>query len=266
MAISVVIISYKDSEYLDICLRSAFENQVNENEIICVLDGPESEGQEVVKKYPKLHVVDLPENKGQTYCHNVGVTLASNKWILVINADNVLPPNWDVLLEEAARPNHVISPNQIEPASSIFPDFVIEDFGKTVSEFRYDDFMKFSNKLNHTHQLAYNKNEEAGQTWPLFMEKRWYMILNGIDSGYENPAYADWDFFMRCELAGLRCTRYFGCHIYHFAGASTKRTPEQAAKHQDGERRSLEYFQWKWKVFPIRDSNNSLLNALRGKV
>jgi len=31
--ISVIIPTYKEPEYLDLCLRSAFEGQVNKNEI-----------------------------------------------------------------------------------------------------------------------------------------------------------------------------------------------------------------------------------------
>ena len=39
MAISVIIPTYKEPEYLDLCLKSAFEGQVNHNEIIVVVDG-----------------------------------------------------------------------------------------------------------------------------------------------------------------------------------------------------------------------------------
>ena len=38
--ISVIIPTYKEPEYLDLCLRSAFEGQVNENEIIVVVEKP----------------------------------------------------------------------------------------------------------------------------------------------------------------------------------------------------------------------------------
>ena len=103
--------------------------------------------------------------------------------------------------------------------------------------------------------------KQSGQTWPLCMQKKWYMILNGIDSGFPSPAVADWDFFMRCELAGLDCKRYMGTHFYHFAGAATKKTPEQAERHQQGEMASMEYFKWKWGAYPVRDRlKNSCLN------
>ena len=37
--ISLVIPTYRNPEYLDICLRSAIENQTNKNEIVVAVDG-----------------------------------------------------------------------------------------------------------------------------------------------------------------------------------------------------------------------------------
>ena len=37
--ISVIIPTYKEPEYLDLCLKSCIEGQVNNNEIIVVVDG-----------------------------------------------------------------------------------------------------------------------------------------------------------------------------------------------------------------------------------
>ena len=39
MSISLLIPTYRNPEYLDICLKSAIDNQVNKNEIIVAIDG-----------------------------------------------------------------------------------------------------------------------------------------------------------------------------------------------------------------------------------
>ena len=53
--ISLVIPTYRNPEYLDICLRSAIENQVNKNEIIVAVDGFIEESQHILDKY-KIYI------------------------------------------------------------------------------------------------------------------------------------------------------------------------------------------------------------------
>ena len=258
--ISVIIPSYRNPAYLDLCLQSAIEGQDSgTNEIIVMLDGYGDESLSVLEKYKKrnVYVVNLEQNMGQTYVHNTGVALAHHKNILIVNDDNVFPRNWDMKLGRYASEldTHVFSPNQIEPNPSIFQSFVIKDFGKTAIDFRMNEFLDYESRL--TSSLGDKTND--GQTWPLFIKKKHYMALNGIDAGFPNPAVADWDFFMRCELMGLSCSRLLNVHFYHFAGAATKRSPEQAAKQAQGEAESMQYFEWKWGKKPFRNTRNSTL-------
>jgi glycosyltransferase involved in cell wall biosynthesis len=51
MSISLIIPTYRNPEYLDICLKSAIDNQVNKNEIIVAIDGYIEESQHVLDKY-----------------------------------------------------------------------------------------------------------------------------------------------------------------------------------------------------------------------
>ena len=243
MAISVVIPSYKNPEYLDLCLRSAFENQVNDNEIIVILDGYADLSRHVIEKYPALNVIEFPENRGQIVAHNTGVALASYPYVLIVNDDNVFPPAWDVTLESVAKPNRVVAPNQIEPTPSIFSSFVIKNYGTTPDTFDIEAFCECARRLEADRMTV------DGQTWPVFMQKKAYMMLGGIDPSYPSAAVADWDFFFRCELAGLELVRSHKTHFYHFAGAATKK-PELVNQHVKGEHDSFQYFAWKWGFLP----------------
>jgi glycosyltransferase involved in cell wall biosynthesis len=244
MRISVIIPSYRNPAYLDLCLSTAFKHQAYENQIICVLDGYAEESQSVIEKYPDLNVVAFEQNKGQTAAHNTGVVLAENEAILIVNDDNVFPPDWDSKLKFHYDASRVCAPNQIEPTPSIFESFIIKDFGKTPAEFKLDEFVEFTNTLALDKE-NFLRWKQDGQTWPLFMSKKWYMALNGIDASFPSPAVADHDFFLRCEMAGLMCGRIMDCNFYHFAGAATK-AEGRAEQHNMGEIASHEYFQWKW--------------------
>jgi glycosyltransferase involved in cell wall biosynthesis len=251
MPISVIIPTYRNPEYLDLCLLSAIEGQVKENQIIVIVDGFPEESEAVLQKHAK-HISVLPysQNMGQTHCHNAGVTLAENEQILIVNDDNVFPKEWDKLLSSEFDSDYIISPNQMEPNPSIFKSFIVSDKGKTPAEFNLEGFQLDAGIFSQNLLGVFTPD---GQTWPVFMSKHKYMGLGGIDPSFPSPAVADWDFFMRAEMMGLKTVRYSGCVFYHFAGAATKK---DSAGHNDGEMKSHAYFAWKWGQYARLDENN----------
>ncbi len=97
--ISVIIPAYKEPEALDLCLQSAIEGQIHNNQIIVVVDGYYDLNKEVLEKYKdKIDILDLGENQGLCRATNLGVYNASNELILIVNDDNVFPSNWDTYL------------------------------------------------------------------------------------------------------------------------------------------------------------------------
>ena len=87
--ISVIIPTYKEPDVLDICLESIFKGQDNDNEIIVVVDGFKDLNQLVLDKYPKIKIVNFPDNKGAITATNWGIYNSTNDFILVVNDDNV---------------------------------------------------------------------------------------------------------------------------------------------------------------------------------
>ena len=256
--ISVVIPTYQNPIYLELCLRSAIAHQVERNQIIVVLDGPCDASSAVLARYAAdIDVVEFPENRGQQIAHNTGVTLAESDRILIVNDDNVFPEQWDIRLNQFFCTGYLFAPNQIEPTPSMFPGFEHADFGTHPDAFDMSAFVKRTTQRFTDGEQKIQQVTPDGQTWPVFMEKRWYMILNGIDTQFPSPAVADWDFFLRAELAGLRCVRIPHLCFYHFAGAATKRTPEAAAAHALKEQESFVYFEWKWGYLPVRSPHTN---------
>ena len=77
--ISIIIPTYRNPEYLDICLKSAIEQQKYKNEIIVAVDGFIEESQEVLDKYKDdINVLDLGENQGMQMALNLAVMNATN--------------------------------------------------------------------------------------------------------------------------------------------------------------------------------------------
>jgi glycosyltransferase involved in cell wall biosynthesis len=246
--ISVIIPTYKSPEVLDLCLKSAIEGQVNKNQIIVVVDGFYDINKEVLEKYGEyISILNLEQNVGLCRGTNLGVYNAASDRVLIVNDDNVFPKGWDIALEEAYNPNSIISPNQIEPYPSMFPQFNIQDLGTGPKTFDLEKFWEYSS------QISQNLTEDNGSTLPIFMSKQKYIALGGWDENYEQGMVADWDFFLKCQLMGLSMMRTYNCHFYHFASVSVN-----GEKRNKAEMQGHEYAQYKWGNYIKHNTQNNL--------
>ncbi len=250
--ISVVIPTYKSPEMLDLCLRSAIEGQQNKNQIIVVVDGFYEINKEVLEKWAEhIDVLNLEQNVGLCRGTNLGVYNAQHDKILIVNDDNAFPLDWDTHLEESYTENSLVSPNQIEPNPSMFPQFHIKDLGKSVDMFDLKRFQEYEKELN---VVTYKKvPEETGSTLPIFMSKTDYLRIGGWDENYEFGLVADWDFFLKCQLSGLKMLRTYNCHFYHFASISVN-----GEKRQQAEMEGHEYAKYKWGSYIKHNPSNNL--------
>jgi GT2 family glycosyltransferase len=240
--ISAIIPTYKSPEALDLCLKSAIEGQVNENQIIVVVDGFYDLNKDVLDKYKDhIDILNLEENVGLCRGTNLGVYNAKHDKILIVNDDNVFPQFWDTILVEEWEEGAVITPNQIEPYASMFSQFIIKDLGRDPKTFDLEAFWRFN-----YHYASGDKKDESGSTLPIFMSKLDYIRLGGWDENYEMGMVADWDFFLKCKLSGLKMIRNWNLHFYHFVSLSTTDTPEKQQKRQESEQNGHEYARYKW--------------------
>jgi glycosyltransferase involved in cell wall biosynthesis len=243
--ISVILPTYKSPDTLDLCLKSCIEGQTQKNEIIVIVDGFYDINKDVLEKWSAhIDVLNMEENVGLCRGTNLGVYNAKYERILIVNDDNVFPHRWDDLLNESYQPNSVISPNQVEPTPSIFSQFVIKDLGRDPKTFKLEAFWE-----EYVNSLP--QKDETGSTLPIFMSKTDYLRVGGWDENYEQGMVADCDFFLKCQLSGLKMLRTYNCHFYHFTSASVN-----GEKRRLAEKAGHEYFKYKWGSYMRRDQNN----------
>jgi hypothetical protein len=68
---------------------------------------------------------------------------------------------------------------------------------------------------------------------------------------------ADWDFFLKCSMSGLKMIRTWNCHFYHFASLSTNGEKRQAA-----ETKGHEYAKYKWGSYIMNHPDTNLKSIL----
>ena len=172
--ISLIIPTYRNPEYLDICLKSAVEGQTLNNEIIVVVDGFVEESNEILEKYKgKIQVLPLEDNQGMQQALNLGVMNATNERIMIINDDNVLCTGWDSIWADMSE-GEVKTINQIEPTGPGMFNFPAKDFGRSPNDFNYEGFLEYEKELSS------NKVSDDGGIFPFVIFKKNYMMVGGF--------------------------------------------------------------------------------------
>tara|TARA_B110000902_G_scaffold47411_1_gene53839 strand:- start:3159 stop:3956 length:798 start_codon:yes stop_codon:yes gene_type:complete len=249
--ISVIIPTYRNPEYLDICLQSAIDQQDNKNEIIVAVDGFYEESKQVLETYKDhISVLDLGHNQGMQQALNLGVINATNEKIFILNDDNVFCSGWDTVIEKSLSKNSVLTLNQIEPTGPGIFDFPVKNFGRNPEEFKYKEFIKYEKSIKKD-ELTLN-----GGIFPFAMYKKDYMIVGGFDVMYQSPFICDWDFFLKLDLNGIGFTRTHKAHLYHFGSTATKNGNE-GEKFKATEGPASQLFTYKWGIAPSLYNNLS---------
>lgn len=249
--ISIIIPTYRNPNYLDICLKSCIEQQHNKNEIIVAVDGFIDESKAVLEKYKEqINVLDLGKNQGMQSALNYGVMNATNEKIFIVNDDNVFSKDFDLEIEAQLKEKNVLTLNQIEPEGPGIFNFPVKDFGRNPEEFKYDEFIKYEQSIRKD-ELTID-----GGIFPFAMYKKYYMAAGGFDVMYKSPFICDWDFFLKLDLIGLGFTRSHNAHLYHFGSTATKNGKE-SDRFKASENPAAQTFMYKWGIPPQLFENNS---------
>lgn len=102
--VSVVIVNFNGKIYLERCLRSVLNNSYSDFETIVVdnfsQDGSVEHIRGLFGKYERLKVVQNEKNFGPAFARNVGIRLATGKYIAFLDNDTRVHPDW---LKEAIK-------------------------------------------------------------------------------------------------------------------------------------------------------------------
>lgn len=258
--VTLIIPTYRNPKYLDLCLKSATENRDDpNNHILVIVDGFFEESRGVLEKYDEVLYLDLGENRGMQFALNAGVMQSQTKYVFIINDDNVMPSHWDTrLLEqisigESVRKEDdtfVLTVDQIEPTGPGMFNFPVRDLGQTVETFNYESW------LDVEQAMAKSEIQMDGHIFPFVMQKKYYLACGGFDAFYNSPNVCDWDFFLKLELLGFVFPRTRALRLYHFGSVATKKNAE-SQKFRDREAQAFAEYDWKWGAQPYNGPNNT---------
>lgn len=91
--VSVIIPSYNSEKYIGETLASVCAQTYPDFEVLVMNDCSQDRTAEIVEKYaqkdPRIHLINLPGNKGVSHARNQGVRMASGEWIAFLDSDDM---------------------------------------------------------------------------------------------------------------------------------------------------------------------------------
>jgi GT2 family glycosyltransferase len=219
--LSILIPTWNNLEMLKLNVGSIRKNSHFHNQIIIHLN----EANEGSLEWVKSQGIDYTYSKkniGVCWALNAARALVRTDYIVYLNDDMYLLPDWDLELvkEIEGLPDKFffLSSTSIEPR--IMPDNSLMTpfyYGNTIEDFREDDLLKdFKNILG---------SDWSGSTWPpCIVHKDIWDLVGGYSVEFYPGLYSDPDFSMKLYQAGVRVFKGVNkSRVYHFGSKSTLR-------------------------------------------
>lgn len=234
---SILIPTWNSLQYLELIIGSIRKNSRFTHQIIVHVN----EGSDGTYEWVKNKGLDYsysPSNVGVCYAFNAAATLARSDWLLLIDDDNYLLPDWDFYLwEEIQKIGHeyfAVSGTKIEPYLTrnncvIAP----RNFGASPEDFNENELLGTFAKIPFA--------DWNGSNWyPLAIHRNLWNLVGGLSVEFTPGMYSDPDFMMKLWQAGVRYFKGVSkSRSYHFISRSVRRI-----KKNDGRKQFLK----KWGI------------------
>jgi GT2 family glycosyltransferase len=220
MKFSILIPTWNNLPYLELCIQSIRQHSAVEHEILVhVNDG--SDG-----------TLDWLRQQGVRHSHstsNIGICLAvnhlaglaSHDWLLYMNDDMVCCPGWDTALMDkiaAASDDRIfLSSTLLEPTFTGNDRVIVQDHGRSPEDF------DAAGLLRHYRDVA-RQDMRGRASQPTLVAKRWWTMVGGYSLEFSPGMSSDDDLLIKLWIAGFRRFEIVAAsRLYHFACRSTTR-------------------------------------------
>jgi len=244
---SIVIPTWNNLPYIKLLVNSLRNYSKYQHQILIhVNDG--SDGTLDWIRDQGLEYTLSQQNIGICFAVNRAAALATQKYLVYMNDDMVVLPDWDVELlkyaEDFGDQRFMLSSTMVEPRETGNKCVVVADFGQAAEEWNESLALSARDSLKRPNWM--------GSTWPPTLVPTWmWQEVGGYSTEFSPGMSSDNDFTMKLYHAGCRIFLGVGSSlVYHFACVSTGRI-----KKNDGRKQFLR----KWTVTQ-RDFDKQVLH------
>jgi GT2 family glycosyltransferase len=220
---SVIIPSWNNLAYLQLCVSSILKNSHFKNQIIVYVNDGSDGTLEWVKGQKELYFLQSDKNEGICVAVNSCRALVEATYIIYMNDDMYVCPDWDLELykeiEKIGHDKFMLSATLIEPRPVNNASYVsiVKDFGDSISSFQESNLLQTYKDIP--------KQNWYGSSWPpSVVSTRVWDIVGGYSIEFSPGMYSDPDFSMKLWKYGVRTFLGVGSSkVYHFQSKSTNK-------------------------------------------
>lgn len=233
---SIIIPTWNNLAFVRLCVESIRKNSAYKHQVILHIN----DGSDGTLQWAKDEGIDhthTADNAGICVAVNYAAGLATQDYIVYMNDDMYVCPEWDTKLvaeiNTLSTDNFMLSATMIEPTESNNPCVVAHDYGKSIETFNEQALLKEYNNQP--------KKDWNGSMWPpTIVHKRYWHITGGYSIELSPGMSSDNDFAMKMWFAGCRIFKGVGdSRVYHFQSKSTLRIKKNNGRKQ---------FMMKWGI------------------
>ncbi len=217
--VSFVILNWNGKKRLEKCLLSIEKLKYPRFEIVVINNGSTDDSEEFVKRsYPNVKLVNLKKNIGYAGGKNLGVSKASGKYILAIDNDAAVTPNFLTPLVEQLENDKTIGIIQPQIRSMIHTDLLdsVASFMTWTGFLYHFGYMKpWKLKKYKDKMFGYSIKGAC-----FIISKKDYLDLGGLDESFLSYV-EETDLCHRMWLSGKKVLYDPTSVVYHWGGGDT---------------------------------------------
>lgn len=182
-SVTVVIPCYNYAQYLEECVDSVLDQTHRASKIIIINDGSTDNTEEILSKYSEIPTILTysNKNKGVVEAKNFGLSKTETKWVIFLDADDSIQPNYiQDVLERASR----------DKLDLVYTDSYLTGAKNELIEYQEFDFKQLYN-FNYIHNSALMRTD----------------IIKYIGGYQIKEGYEDWEMYIRYSKFTQRIAR-----------------------------------------------------------
>ena len=213
---SVIIPTFNNINYLQLCLDSLKKNSKFDNEIIFHVNEGSDGSLDFIKEEHYKYSYSA-SNQGVCVAFNKAANLATKKYLILGHDDMYFCPEWDYFfyeeLKKTTDTDFFLSGTMVQP----FESYINLDCGKNYIDFNEEKLLKELPKIKH-----YNFQ---GTHWqPSLIPVSTWKKVSGFSEEFSPGLGSDPDFNMKLWKIGVRLFKGLDkVRVYHFSSVSLRK-------------------------------------------
>lgn len=217
----VLIPSWNNLEYLKLCINSILKNSHFTVQIIVIVNEGSDGTLDWLSAQKEIDYIISKQNIGICYGLNSARSLIKADYIVYVNDDMYLLPDWDLELykeiELIGHKEFMLSATMIEPKDTGNRCVIVKDFGQDIESFEEENLLQ--------EYAGLSRSDWNGSTWPPnVVHIDVWDLVGGMSIEFSPGMSSDPDLSKKLYTAGIRYFKGKGTSLaYHFGCKSTGR-------------------------------------------